>query len=257
MEVLPGLHILVQPQTHLTAWVKGGFTMNTIHISIQDLVAAADATAMIVSDNTGYQIQFAFDEAWDPYTLKTAVFVWLQDSEYFSKTVAFEGDTVAVPRLPAVNWLLVGVTAGDLQTTTPAQIKCHPSILSSGGKEPEAPTVSQYAQLMELINRTQGASAYELAVANGYRGSQLQWLASLRGPQGAVGPPGQQGPQGEQGPAGERGLPGAQGPKGETGPAGADGYTPVKGLDYFTEAEIQDVVDRVLSEIPASEETAF
>ena len=38
---------------------------------------------------------------------------------------------------------------------------------------------------------------------------------------------------------------------------GEDGYTPVKGLDYFTEAEIQDVVDRVLSEIPASEETAF
>ena len=231
--------------------------MEAIQIWVNGSAAGITKTQPVVAGTVGLPVEFTFDEAWDPYTLKTAVFVWLQDSEYFSKTVAFEGDTVAVPRLPAVNWLLVGVTAGDLQTTTPAQIKCHPSILSSGGKEPEAPTVSQYAQLMELINRTQGASAYELAVANGYKGSQLQWLASLRGPQGAVGPPGQQGPQGPQGPAGERGLPGAQGPKGETGPAGADGYTPVKGLDYFTEAEIQDVVDRVLSEIPAAEETAF
>lgn len=52
------------------------------------------------------------------------------------------------------------------------------------------------------------------------------------GPQGEVGP---QGPQGEQGPAGEVGP---MGPEGPAGKDGADGYTPVKGVDYFTEEDI-------------------
>lgn len=56
-----------------------------------------------------------------------------------------------------------------------------------------------------------GASAYEVAVAGGFVGTEAQWLASLVGPQG---------PQGEQGP---QGLTGATGPQGPQGPAGADG----------------------------------
>lgn len=31
---------------------------------------------------------------------------------------------------------------------------------------------------------------------------------------------------------------------------GDDGYTPVKGVDYFTEAEIQEIIDRVLAALP-------
>ena len=53
-----------------------------------------------------------------------------------------------------------------------------------------------------------GASAYEVAVANGFVGSEAAWLASLVGATGA------------QGPQGETGETGATGP---TGPAGADG----------------------------------
>lgn len=44
-----------------------------------------------------------------------------------------------------------------------------------------------------------GKSAYELAVAGGYTGTQSQWLTSLKG---AKGDTGAQGPQGPQGPAG-------------------------------------------------------
>ena len=201
--------------------------MNTIYITIENLIATANADAVIVSDNTGYQIEFTFDADWDAYPLKTAVFAWLKESKYYSQTVAFEGNAVTVPRMPAISSLYVGVMAGDLQTTTPAEIQCRRSILSSGGEEPEAPTESEYAQLMELINTTQGASAYELAVHNGYEGTEEEWLASL---------------QGEQGPQGEPGV---------------EGYTPVKGEDYFTEEEIRDIVNRVLEELPAAEETAF
>ena len=68
-----------------------------------------------------------------------------------------------------------------------------------------------------------------------------------QGPQGEPGPkgdPGEVGPAGEKGDKGDPGDIGPQGPQGETGPAGpkgADGYTPVKGTDYFTESDIAQV----------------
>ena len=45
-----------------------------------------------------------------------------------------------------------------------------------------------------------GLSAYEVAVANGFVGTELEWLASLEGPQGPQGPIGATGPQGPAGP---------------------------------------------------------
>ena len=68
-----------------------------------------------------------------------------------------------------------------------------------------------------------GKSAYELAVSNGFIGSQSEWLDSLKGETGDTGPQGSTGPQGPQG---EQGL---QGPKGDTGPQGEQGIQGVKG----------------------------
>lgn len=68
-----------------------------------------------------------------------------------------------------------------------------------------------------------------------------------RGEQGPTGVAGKMGPQGEQGLQGipgEQGPQGPQGPIGETGPQGPkgeDGYTPVKGVDYFTEADKAEI----------------
>lgn len=242
------LHTYVQLLGDLVSGVKGGFDMNTIYITVEDLVAVAEQPVQIVSDNTGYQIQFDFDDAWDDYPLKTAVFVWHRESLIYSQSVPFEGNTVTVPQLPAINTLYVGVTAGNLQTTTPAEIPCERSILSCGGEEPEPPTQSEYDQLMALLNRSQGDSAYDVAVDNGFEGTQQQWLESLKGETGPQGEQGPQGPEGPQGPQGETG------PKGETGPSGA---APIKGEDYFTEEEIQDIVQRVLNELPVAEETSF
>jgi hypothetical protein len=54
-----------------------------------------------------------------------------------------------------------------------------------------------------------GKSAYEIAVANGFDGTEQEWLASLKGKDG-------------------------------------DGKTPVKGIDYFTPEDIQAIVSEVL-----------
>ena len=107
-----------------------------------------------------------------------------------------------------------------------------------------------------------GYSAYELAVKNGYTGTEEEWLKSLQGPQGVKGDTGAAGPAGNNGADGKAGADGAdgkdgadglsayeiavqrgfngnedawlqslKGPQGEEGPAGADGKNGVNGVD--------------------------
>ena len=79
-----------------------------------------------------------------------------------------------------------------------------------------------------------GASAYEVAVANGFVGTEAEWLLSLvgdTGPQGPQGETGAQGPQGETGPQGPQGIQGETGPQGPQGPQGETGATGPAGAD--------------------------
>lgn len=63
-----------------------------------------------------------------------------------------------------------------------------------------------------------GKSAYEVAVANGFEGSEAAWLLSLKGTDGR------------------------------------DGYSPVKGVDYFTASDISEIAEAVdLSSYATSE----
>lgn len=66
-----------------------------------------------------------------------------------------------------------------------------------------------------------GSSAYEIAVLNGYIGTEQQWLASLVGPQGYVGSAST--------------IPGPQGPKGEMGPINPDTTQRVKVYSFITD----------------------
>ena len=93
----------------------------------------------------------------------------------------------------------------------------------------------------KYVSLDAGASAYDIAVANGFKGSEQEWLASLKGDKGDTGPTG---PQGIQGPQGDRG------PQGIQGPAGKDGRTPERGIDYWTEADKAEIVEEVLENIP-------
>ena len=97
---------------------------------------------------------------------------------------------------------------------------------------------------LQTINGKDGSSAYEIAVKNGFSGSESAWLESLRGPQGNAGPQGEPGPQGNAGPQGE------PGPQGNEGPQGEPGKTPQKGIDYFTESEKQEFINNVIAGLP-------
>ena len=71
-----------------------------------------------------------------------------------------------------------------------------------------------------------GASAYEVAVKNGFIGTEKEWLNSLVGSDGAIGPVGPVGPKGDigpMGPTGPQGMQGIQGPAGLSGEKGDKG----------------------------------
>jgi len=108
-------------------------------------------------------------------------------------------------------------------------------------------------------------------------------IESLRGPQGERGPVGQRGEQGPQGIAGAKGERGVGITKvlrtaGDGSPGtfdeyttyyddgaasihlvynGANGHTPVKGEDYWTEADKQSMVSDVLAALPSAEGVSY
>ena len=120
-----------------------------------------------------------------------------------------------------------------------------------------------------------GRSAYEIALDNGFVGSETAWLESLKGKDGAQGSKGDTGERGLPGEKGADGAPGKDGVNGKSayevavengyagtvsdwltslkGDKGADGKTPVKGADYFTEADIEEIVTAVYSKLTDAE----
>lgn len=85
-----------------------------------------------------------------------------------------------------------------------------------------------------------GKSAYAIAVAHGYKGTEQEWLDSLRGPQGATGPTG---PQGIQGPAGPKG------PKGEAGSAVKAAELLKSKNIYLENSDVDTVISKLIKKL--------
>lgn len=102
-----------------------------------------------------------------------------------------------------------------------------------------------------------GKSAYEIAVEKGFIGTEEEWLSSLIGPQGPQGPQGEIGPQGPAGPQGETGPQGPKGEDGTPGTPGTPGHSPIKGVDYWTADDKQEIINDVLLALPAAEGGTF
>lgn len=127
-----------------------------INIDIAQKRPQVDGTPVIVCGNNGYQIRFTFDEEWAGLDYKTARFVFVEAGKPRHIDVPFAGDTVDVPVLVEVGFVLVGVYTDFLKTTTPAKIPCEYSIRCKSGEGVEAPTPELYDRMMEMYNRVGG-----------------------------------------------------------------------------------------------------
>lgn len=122
--------------------------------SINIKVAGKIATNMtpgevIICGNSGYTVAFEFDSEWTSKTDRTARFVYIKDGRSVYQDVEFTGDTVQVPVVSGIEYVQVGVFAGDLQTTTPAKVLCRRSILCLA--ENEALTILDKEQLQGIM----------------------------------------------------------------------------------------------------------
>ena len=123
-----------------------------IHITVADKIATNNSPReCIVCGNSDYFITFSFDSEWDAETTRTARFVYYKDGKSSFQDCVFVGDTVQAPVMSGVSYVLVGVYAGNLRTSSPARITCKRSILCDGGT-PVDPPADVYAQLMALLN---------------------------------------------------------------------------------------------------------
>lgn len=110
------------------------------------------------------------------------------------------------------------------------------ALISKGVSVENEESISTYADKINSISITEcikgdpGASAYEIAVENGFIGTETEWLASLKGEKGDQGEQGIQGEKGDTGSQGIQGIQGVQGPKGEKGDTGAKGEPGIQGV---------------------------
>lgn len=104
-----------------------------INVRVKYKIAQTQGAPVIICGNKDYRVAFIFDSEWDNLLAKTARFTWNKNGEKQFTDVDFTGSTVDVPVLADIEAVYVGVTAGDLHTTTPAKIACQRSILCGDG----------------------------------------------------------------------------------------------------------------------------
>lgn len=126
--------------------------MPDIQITVEDKIARITGTPEIVCGNSDYTAAFDFDSEWDLYEQKTARFVWhdMRSGENHYYDAVFAGNAVQIPAVYNTDMLLVGVYAGDIQTTTLAHIPCI-GCITDGCPVHDDPPPDVYNQLLALL----------------------------------------------------------------------------------------------------------
>ena len=222
---------------------------NIISVTVAGKVARNDRPkeAVYICGNSDYVVRFAFDAEWDAYEAKTARFKY--NGTY--QDVVFTGNECAVPIIENTYKIQVGVFAGNLSTTTPADFMAMKSILCGEGA-PAAPTPDVYSQIMEMLKNAGGGGGsvdpeevkkiVNDALAQAKESGEFD---------------GKDGKDGYTPVKGVDYFDGKDGSDGADGKDGQDGYTPVKGADYFTEADKAEMVNAVLVALPTAEGGSF
>lgn len=135
--------------------------MKIIHIDIMNKKAFGwTRDGAIVCGNSDYKVAFTFDSEWDGINEKTARFKWC--GQYYD--VPFTGTECDVPIIMDAATVEIGVYAGELRTTTGADIPCLRSILS-GGATARPEFGGNYTTEAEAAAKAAKASANEAAQA--------------------------------------------------------------------------------------------
>lgn len=123
--------------------------MKEIKIQVRNKIASlVNKDEILVCGNNDYLVTFDFDEEWDSSIVKTALFVFNEESV----AIPFEGNSLNGAAIENSEICAIGCFSGDLKTTTPAFVKCLRSVRDIGSA-PKPPSPDVYDQIMELLNK--------------------------------------------------------------------------------------------------------
>ena len=125
--------------------------MPTIDIIIRNKTASAVNPPCIVCGNSDYNVKFNFDDEWQAHNNKIGVFAYNRCGEWRSENVLFEVDTCPVPALHGVRSVWIGVTAGDVRTSTPADVPCRMGATDFSGTT-EKPSADIWGQILDKLD---------------------------------------------------------------------------------------------------------
>ena len=206
-------------------------------------------TQQIVSDSRNYlKASFSFSD--DDWTgIKTAIF---KNGNEVRHAILDDNNECLVPwEVIKLGILHVSVFCGDLITADTATVYINESGYEDGGA-PQAPSPTVYEQIIAMLNEieTGGIPDDKIAAAvQAYLEAHPVETLTEQDVQRIVTEyvaAHKEELKGDKGDKGDTGAPGADGKDGADGAAGADGYTPVRGTDYWTAqdvAEIQSYID--------------
>lgn len=173
---------------------------------------------------------------------------------------------------------LGGVDPEAIKTAVAEYLAAHPI-------EETDPTVPEWAKAEKkptytaaevgAVAQTDLQAATDAALAQAKASGAFDGATGPAGPQGPAGAPGKEGTAGADGVTPHigdngnwyigstdtgkpsRGAAGATGPQGPKGTTGTDGKTPVKGTDYWTAADKQEIVNSVIAALPDGTEVSY
>jgi hypothetical protein len=249
---------------------KGVENMNFKFTARGDKLRADEDYSFVEGNQLTYTAEFSFDEDWkEEYDVMCVVY----DGQRRLAPVPVTAGKCTLPRLNkgVAKIGLVGMW-GEEDSVNPIISTDWVNINVSGGanngdvnesfNESVAEIWHQYYSQMEESRRGAETAAnraeaqaekiknLDVSAETGYEagvtktetedGISLKFTLPKgdKGDRGEAGPQGVPGVQGIQGPKGNKGDKGDKGDKGEKG---ADGYTPIKGVDYFTPEDIEDL----------------
>ena len=225
--------------------------MEIAKIKVSGATASAEKESKITAGMVGVTVRMQYADIWDGLH-KTVVF----RAGTVTKDVITDDEVVTVPKEVAAAkdvYLQVGVYGVDAEgnLVIPTIWAGLGTVRDGADPSGDAETDASLPAWVKIMTDAETAVAVAQSVRDDADRGAFDGPQGPQGPQGETGPKGPQGPQGDTGPQGPQGE---QGPKGETGPAG---YTPVKGTDYFTDADKAELVDAVMAALPAAEEASF
>lgn len=169
---------------------------------------------MIAADQIAFvKIHFVFDNSWKPLH---KVVQFTQDEFTYNRVLGFDETSCLLPAelaAGAVKMSLFGYDAESSETVRATTVVKTLHIRPSGfdGESSNVPpTPDLYQQLLQKISEkgADGKSAFEIAVENGFVGTEAEWLESLKGKDGTDGQPGKNGADGTNGQDGKYGIDG-------------------------------------------------